>query len=119
MGVDKKILKNGDQTLFPQKGDTVTIEYTGCLYDSARAEQDYKGQKFDSSIGRGDFVTTIGEGKVIKGWDEGVLNMSLGEKSTLIISRSVLGSAPNFSVCRSFSIYTAPLHLIGPAMPAL
>ena len=43
--------------------------------------------RFDSSVGRGDFVTKIGVGQVIKGWDEGVLDMSLGEKSTLMITR--------------------------------
>ncbi|KAI9821163.1 MAG: hypothetical protein M1827_003897 [Pycnora praestabilis] len=87
MGVTKKILKSGNGVDFPKKGDTVTIQYTGCLYDSNQAANGYKGQQFDSSVGRGDFVTRIGEGKVIRGWDDGVVEMSLGEKSTLNISR--------------------------------
>ncbi|KAF2966372.1 hypothetical protein GQX73_g7204 [Xylaria multiplex] len=41
---------------------------------------------FDSSVGRGDFVTRIGVGQVIKGWDEGVTQMKVGEKATLDIS---------------------------------
>lgn len=47
--------------------------------------------RFDSSVGRGDFDVPIGTGRVIKGWDEGIVKedggMSLGEKATLTISR--------------------------------
>jgi FKBP-type peptidyl-prolyl cis-trans isomerase len=44
------------------------------------------GSKFDSSLDRGDpFAFTIGVGQVIKGWDEGVIQMSLGEKAKLEI----------------------------------
>ncbi|KAK1839043.1 peptidyl-prolyl cis-trans isomerase, partial [Colletotrichum chrysophilum] len=41
---------------------------------------------FDSSVGRGDFITRIGVGQVIKGWDEGVTTMKVGEKATLDIT---------------------------------
>jgi FK506-binding protein 1 len=41
--------------------------------------------RFDSSVGRGDFKTAIGVGRVIAGWDEGVPQMSLGERSVLTI----------------------------------
>jgi FK506-binding protein 1 len=45
------------------------------------------GTKFDSSRDRGKpFSTKIGVGQVIKGWDEGVPQMTLGEKAKLIIS---------------------------------
>ncbi|KAL8927485.1 MAG: hypothetical protein Q9208_002290 [Pyrenodesmia sp. 3 TL-2023] len=86
MGVTRKVLKEGNGTDKPKKGDTVTIEYTGNLYDEGQANNDYRGKQFDSSVGRGDFKTKIGVGKVIRGWDEGVLDMSLGEKSILTIS---------------------------------
>ncbi|KAI4176116.1 MAG: hypothetical protein LQ348_006056, partial [Seirophora lacunosa] len=86
MGVTKKVLKEGNGTDKPKKGDEVTIEYTGNLYDDANADNDYRGKQFDSSVGRGDFKTPIGVGRVIRGWDEGVLDMSLGEKSILTIS---------------------------------
>ncbi|KZF25489.1 peptidyl-prolyl cis-trans isomerase [Xylona heveae TC161] len=87
--VDIKVLKQGNGQDRPQAGDTVTIEYTGWLHDaSAGAGNDFKGKQFDSSRGRGDFVTQIGVGKVIKGWDEGVQRMTLGEKSTLTIDSS-------------------------------
>ncbi|CRK14720.1 hypothetical protein BN1708_017307 [Verticillium longisporum] len=68
----------------PTKGQTVTIEYTGFLKDTS--QPDNKGKKFDSSVGRGDFVVKIGVGQVIRGWDEGVTQMKVGEKATLDIS---------------------------------
>jgi len=80
-------LKQGNGVDKPKKGDEVTIEYTGNLYDESKgASNDYRGKQFDSSVGRGDFKTAIGVGKVIKGWDEGVTEMTLGEKSVLTIS---------------------------------
>ncbi|KAG9007524.1 FK506 binding protein proline rotamase rapamycin-binding protein [Tulasnella sp. JGI-2019a] len=55
--------------------DKVTIHYVGTLTD---------GTKFDSSRDRNDpFVTEIGVGKVIKGWDEGVVQLSVGQKAVL------------------------------------
>ncbi|KAI4116489.1 MAG: hypothetical protein LQ345_003105 [Seirophora villosa] len=67
MGVTKKVLKEGNGTDKPKKGDEVTIEYTGNLYDEANADNDYRGKQFDSSVGRGDFKTPIGVGRVIRG----------------------------------------------------
>jgi peptidylprolyl isomerase len=61
----------------PQTGQTVVVNYTGWLAD---------GTKFDSSLDSGQpFSFTIGIGKVIKGWDEGVASMKLGGKRRLII----------------------------------
>lgn len=68
----------GDGVTFPKKGDRVTIHYNGTLVD---------GTKVDSSRDRGyPFETDIGVGKVIKGWDEGVLQLSLGEKAILQVT---------------------------------
>jgi len=75
MGVDIKRLGGGDGKTFPNAGDTVTIHYDGTLPN---------GSKFDSSRDRrAPFKTEIGVGKVIKGWDEGVPQLSLGEKAVL------------------------------------
>lgn len=61
----------------PEKGQTVTVHYTGWLQD---------GQKFDSSVDRGTpFSFTIGRGQVIPGWDEGVATMKVGGKRKLTI----------------------------------
>ncbi|OAP60030.1 hypothetical protein AYL99_05032 [Fonsecaea erecta] len=81
----KKLLSQGNGVDYPKKGDEVMIEYTGWLYDASKPDQDYKGNKFDSSVGRGAFKTQIGVGRVIQGWDHGVPQMSLGEKSRLTI----------------------------------
>ncbi|KIW66620.1 hypothetical protein PV04_05937 [Phialophora macrospora] len=83
--LDKKLLSPGNNKDYPKVGDEVAIEYTGWLYDSSKANEDYKGNKFDSSVGRGEFKTQIGVGRVIQGWDQGVPQMSLGEKSRLTI----------------------------------
>ncbi|KAF5378680.1 hypothetical protein D9757_009542 [Collybiopsis confluens] len=74
-GVTIETLTAGDGKNFPKKGDTVHIHYVGTLTD---------GTKFDSSRDRKDpFKTEIGVGKVIKGWDEGVPQLSLGQKAVL------------------------------------
>ncbi|KAJ3196475.1 hypothetical protein HDU82_001776 [Entophlyctis luteolus] len=79
MGVTKEVLRAGDGVNFPKKNDTVTMHYTGTLAAN--------GSKFDSSLDRGKpFVTKIGVNQVIRGWDEGVPQMSLGEKAILRIS---------------------------------
>ncbi|XP_072030907.1 peptidyl-prolyl cis-trans isomerase FKBP2-like isoform X4 [Amphiura filiformis] len=60
-----------------KNGDSLHMHYTGTLED---------GTEFDSSIPRGDpFVFTLGSGQVIKGWDQGLLNMCVGEKRKLVI----------------------------------
>ena len=65
----------------PHAGQTVTVNYTGWLFVDGK-----KGTKFDSSVDRGQpFSFTIGQGQVIKGWDEGVATMHVGGKRTLII----------------------------------
>jgi FK506-binding protein 1 len=78
MGVSIERLSPGDGKTFPRKGDAVTIHYVGTLRN---------GKKFDSSRDRGEpFQTEIGVGRVIKGWDEGVPQLSLGEKAVLTIT---------------------------------
>lgn len=62
-------------------GQAVKVHYTGWLYVNGA-----KGKKFDSSRDRGEpFEFQLGGGQVIKGWDEGVENMKVGGKRTLII----------------------------------
>jgi peptidylprolyl isomerase len=62
-------------------GDTCVMHYTGWLYEDGK-----KGSKFDSSVDRGEpFEFGLGQGMVIKGWDEGVAGMKVGGKRTLII----------------------------------
>ena len=65
----------------PRAGQICVMHYTGWLYQNGT-----KGQKFDSSVDRGQpFEFPIGTQRVIAGWDEGVATMKVGGKRTLII----------------------------------
>jgi len=69
-------LKEGTGAI-PKAGQTVTVHYTGTLEN---------GKKFDSSLDRNQpFSFKLGVGQVIKGWDEGLSTMRVGEKRQLII----------------------------------
>jgi FKBP-type peptidyl-prolyl cis-trans isomerase len=75
-GLKYQVLKVGNGAV-ATAGQTVTVHYTGWLTD---------GTKFDSSVDRGQpFQFTLGAGQVIKGWDEGVAGMKVGEQRTLTI----------------------------------
>ena len=75
-GLQYVVVKEGDGAT-PQKGNNVTVHYTGTLEN---------GAKFDSSRDRNKpFSFKIGVGQVIKGWDEGVGSMKVGEQRILII----------------------------------
>jgi peptidylprolyl isomerase len=61
----------------PERGQQVTVHYVGTLTN---------GTKFDSSRDRNEpFTFAIGEGEVIKGWDEGVATMHVGGRRKLIV----------------------------------
>ncbi len=65
----------------PTTGQICVMHYTGWLYENGA-----KGAKFDSSLDRGQpFEFPIGQGHVIRGWDEGVATMKVGGTRTLII----------------------------------
>ena len=72
-----EVLQEGDGETVTKKGDTISVHYTGTLED---------GTKFDSSIDRGEpFSFIIGAGQVIQGWEQGTLDMKVGEKRKLTI----------------------------------
>lgn len=82
----KRTIKKGNKTDFPKKGDSVLVYYTGKLED---------GTVFDSNTmikpGRKGKMKEqplkfkVGTGQVIRGWDEGIKTMSIGEKADLVI----------------------------------
>ena len=68
------VIGNGQEA---KAGNIVQVHYTGWLTDNT---------KFDSSLDRGQpFEFTLGAGRVIKGWDEGVAGMKVGGKRRLVI----------------------------------
>ncbi|GER31411.1 peptidyl-prolyl cis-trans isomerase FKBP62 [Striga asiatica] len=76
-GLKKKLVKEGEGWDTPDNGDEVEVHYTGTLLD---------GTKFDSSRDRGaPFTFTLGQGQVIKGWDQGIKTMKKGEKAIFTI----------------------------------
>jgi len=75
-GLKYEVLRQGNGPV-ATPGQTVSVHYTGWLTD---------GTKFDSSVDRGQpFSFALGAGQVIKGWDEGVAGMKVGEKRKLTI----------------------------------
>ena len=76
-GLKYVVTEKGTGTEKPSKGQSISAHYSGYLLD---------GSKFDSSVDRNEpFVYAVGVGMVIKGWDEAFLDMTKGEKRTLII----------------------------------
>ncbi|KAM0071201.1 putative peptidylprolyl isomerase [Helianthus debilis subsp. tardiflorus] len=76
-GLKKKLLKEGEGWDTPENGDEVEVHYTGTLLD---------GTQFDSSRDRGTpFKFTLGQGQVIKGWDQGIKTMKKGENALFTI----------------------------------
>jgi FKBP-type peptidyl-prolyl cis-trans isomerase len=76
--LDIQVTKPVDCTRKTQNGDTVSMMYKGTLQSD--------GSQFDSSYDRGTpFKFTIGKGQVIEGWDQGLLDMCIGEGRKLII----------------------------------
>ena len=75
-GLQVEKLQEGNGTA-PKAGNIVTVHYTGWLTD---------GTKFDSSVDRGEpFQFVLGRGQVIRGWDEGVAQLKVGDKVRLTI----------------------------------
>ncbi|KAI7852722.1 hypothetical protein BDC45DRAFT_176591 [Circinella umbellata] len=77
IGVKKRIPEE-ECTKRSRDGDLLSMHYTGTLFDT--------GAKFDSSVDRNQPLEfTLGKGQVIKGWDQGLKNMCVGEKRRLVI----------------------------------
>ena len=80
-GLKIEILQKGSGSQSAERGHTVSVHYTGWLTD---------GKKFDSSWDHGrPFSFTLGQGKVIRGWEEGIKGMHEGEKRRLTVPHTL------------------------------
>lgn len=89
----------------PEQGAIVVVHYTGWLVD---------GTKFDSSVDRGTpFEFTLGQGRVIKGWDEGVATMRVGGKRELTIPPELAyGDEPRGNVIKAGDTLVFEIELL-------
>ena len=78
IGID--VLAEGAEGLEAQNGDRLTVHYTGTLEN---------GIEFDSSRGGTPFVVTLGENRVIQGWEYGLQGVKVGERRVLTIPPSL------------------------------
>jgi FKBP-type peptidyl-prolyl cis-trans isomerase len=92
-----------------KKGDTVWVDYTGKLAD---------GTTFDTSVGKEPIQFVLGKREVIKGWDEGILGMKVGEKRQLIIPPDLAyGKDGRPPVIPANATLTFDVELVGMARP--
>ncbi len=83
-GLSARILTEGGGNT-AGNGQVVVVHYTGWLYDETADNK--RGKKFDSSVDRDEYFSfMLGEERVIKGWDQGVHGMKIGEKRELTIA---------------------------------
>jgi FKBP-type peptidyl-prolyl cis-trans isomerase FkpA len=83
-GLSMRILREGDGDT-AESGQIAVVHYTGWLYDETADNN--RGQKFDSSVDRGQYFSfMLGAGRVIRGWDQGVAGMNVGETRELTIA---------------------------------
>jgi FKBP-type peptidyl-prolyl cis-trans isomerase len=83
-GLAARILQQGEGDP-ADAGQIAVVHYTGWLYDETA--ENNRGKKFDSSLDRNQYFSfMLGAGRVIKGWDQGVVGMKVGEKRELTIA---------------------------------
>jgi FKBP-type peptidyl-prolyl cis-trans isomerase len=89
-------------------GDIVWVHYTGKLTT---------GEQFDSSVGQKPLKFTLGKGDVIKGWDEGIAGMKVGEKRNLVIPADLAYGPERKGNIPPNSTLVFDVELIGLARP--
>lgn len=102
MIIDDVVVGEGDEVV---AGDTVSVHYIGTLQD---------GQQFDNSYTKGTpFSFTIGEGRVIKGWEQGLVGMKVGGQRILVIPAELAYGANAIGPIPANSTLVFAIELIG------
>ena len=102
-GMKVEIIKEGTG-VGAKNGDNVTVHYVGTLAD---------GKRFDSSVDRNaPFTFMLGNGRVIKGWDLGVVGMRVGEKRKLVIPPDLAYGAAGFLTIPASATLTFEVELL-------
>ncbi|MDA3919575.1 MAG: FKBP-type peptidyl-prolyl cis-trans isomerase [Salinisphaera sp.] len=113
--IDKKVGHGAEAV----PGASVTVDYTGWLYNANA--RNHHGKKFDSSLDRGKpFTFTLDNGQVIKGWDKGIEGMREGGERTLVIPPNLAyGSrgAGNVIPPNATLIFDVRLHKVRKQLP--
>ena len=89
------------------------LQKSYALNEAAAVLKDITSTKFDSSVDRGTpFEFTLGEGRVIKGWDEGLAMMQKGEKGLLVIPSDLGYGSRGTGIITPFSTLVFEVELI-------
>jgi FKBP-type peptidyl-prolyl cis-trans isomerase FkpA len=68
-------------------GKTISVQYTGWLYDSTKS--DFKGTRFETTVGGNPATFALKKGDLIEGWVQGIPGMKVGGKRSLIFPASM------------------------------
>lgn len=93
-------------------GKTLTVNYTGWLYDVNASAADNKGILFETSLGATPFSFTLGAGQVIAGWDQGLVGLRVGGLRRLVIPPSLAYGATRRSMIPPYATLIFEVELI-------
>jgi len=100
-----EVTKHVDCTRKTRDGDKISVNYKGTLQSD--------GSQFDSSYGREPFEFTLGRGQVIKGWDQGLIGMCIGEGRKLVIPPNMGYGSEQAGPIPPFSTLVFETELLG------
>jgi len=114
-GLSSRLLIEGCGAL-AEIGDKAVVHYTGWLFDAEAP--DNRGNKFDSSRDRNKhFDFPLGGGRVIKGWDQGVVGMTVGDVRELTIAPELAYGNRDIGVIPPGSTLVFEVELVGVVKP--
>ena len=86
--IEMQILRAGDGKYYPKKGETVAVHYIMSLSNGKEVDSTYKRRQ--------PFRFKVSSGQVVKGWDEAVKQLSVGEKASCVFPSSLAYSSKGF-----------------------